>query len=262
MSKEIIEIKDFGLMIDSLKPIAKVSSGAKIVVNEFGARISTRNERARVEMKTNSFCSKTTSTMIIGDMGNFIKILNSVNSIHEGDASGVSFFIDGNCVKIESKRFKTKFSMDSEDKIAQSVDEGFKSDLSAIGSDYEFITNSSFIKRLGTHGFMFSDMHSIRVYIKSEKDMNGNTIYATIGDESNEFENSVTFEFGFLTSGSVGDDRIILDFESLEMLNLVQSEEIKIKKPSGKNSIIAFVEKKGTGGTYMNLTVAGRILVK
>ena len=92
--------------------------------------------------------------------------------------------------------------------------------------------------------------------------MNSNMMYATVGDDSNDFENSVTFEFGMITSGCVGDNKIIMDFKGLNAINVLQADEITIKKPTGRNSLFSFVNKTGKNGTFLNMTMVSMILVK
>lgn len=260
--KNEIKINDFELFLEAIKPISKITTAAKISVNENGIKINTRNDVCRCEIKTNSLYSTDEFDILIGDINQFIKIMSSVSTIHNGDYMDMKFYVDGNYLKVESKKLKTKMSMINEDKISNLIDPGFQHDLSQVNTDYEFLTNSDNIKRINNHTFMFSDNNSLRIYLSNQTDMGKNMIYSTLGNEGNAFENSITFEFGMLTSGSVGEDKIILDSKRLNMLNVFQSDEIVVKKPTGKNCLLAFINERGKNGSFINISMVDTLLVK
>ena len=74
--KNEIKINDFELFLESIKPISKITTAAKISVNENGIKINTRNDVCRCEIKTNSLYSTDEFDMLIGDINQFIKIRN------------------------------------------------------------------------------------------------------------------------------------------------------------------------------------------
>lgn len=262
MSKKSIKIVDFQLFEESVRPVNKIAKSAKITVNEFGLKINSRNEICRCEIQSNCVTSDEEVSFCIGDLSMLTKVLTSMSGIHDGDLSNVKMFVDSGFLKLESNRFKTKISLVNEDDIEKFVDGGFKTKIMDIPFDYEIMTNSNMIKRLNGFSFMFSDTNALRVYLKSEDGMNKNMIHATIGCDGDDFENGATFEFGLVTSGEVGDSRLVLNFDRLNILNIIQSDEIMIRKANGSKNLLECVHKYRDTGTYLDLSIVCSTLVK
>lgn len=262
MKQEELTINDFDLFAECIKAINKISPSVKIQIDEFGLKITSRNQLARCEVRSNSVTSKNALSFCLSDLNTFIKLLSTVKSLHEDDFSSLKIFYNEPFVNFKSKKIKTKLTTVVEDKIEKSIDEGFKQDLSMFPSEFEFKTNSNYIKRINSHTFLFSDMDSARIYIKSETDMNNNTVYATLGNQDNDFENSITLEFGLITSGKIDSDNIILNFMGLNLFNMVQSDEIMIKKLKSRNALVAFFTKNGKNDSFYKITLLNPTLMR
>ena len=104
------------------------------------------------------------------------------------------------------------------------------------------------------HSFIFQNSEDARVYLSVNPDMENNVVYATIGNDSNELNNSITLKFGLVNFGSLGDRRLILDFERLNILNIVQSEEIKVQLMQVP-ILVYKIAKTGEAGNFSNITI-------
>ena len=87
-----------------------------------------------------------------------------------------------------------------------------------------------------------------------DKDLEKNVLYATLGNETNNLNNSLTLKFGLVTFGSLDDRKLVLDFERLNIFNMVPSNDMKIQLMD-KNVLVSKVVVNGKNGTVFNLTI-------
>ena len=83
----------------------------------------------------------------------------------------------------------------------------------------EFITTSDYIKRINSHSFIFDDIEKTRIYLTQDKDMEKNSVFATVGNKSTNLNNEITLKLGLLSFGGLEDREIILDLERLNLFN-------------------------------------------
>lgn len=223
--KEELIINDFKLFLDSLKSFSKMANSCKISFNENGFDIFGKNMFARGELHSNAIYSKSDISVCISDLSMFIKLLTTANSIYESDTSSLKLIIDLPFIKIESGKFKTKLTTCKEEIISSVISQQIKTELTPV---FEFTTSSDQIKTINAHSFIFPDQESARIYLTIEPTMENNVLYATIGNESNDLNNSVTLKFALVNFGAL-DKKIILNFDRLNIFNIINSNQIKIQ---------------------------------
>jgi hypothetical protein len=97
--------------------------------------------------------------------------------------------------------------------------------------------------------------------------MQNNTIFATIGNENNELANSATLELGLINSGSLLKDdgsamKVIIDFNRLNILNMVPSEEIKVMIANERPVLVSKITKEGKNGSYFTIDICSFMMVR
>lgn len=246
MAKQKIKISDFALFLQSLKAFSKLSVSAKFTFNSDGLTIYGKNSFARGEFFTNSVCAeKDPVELCLLDIPMFLKILSTVDSIHREDYSEIEMWFDFPFVKIESGKFKTKLATCKEEVIVNSVSQKIKAQLVPV---FEFTTSTKQIKNIVSHSFVVSDADSARVYLSTEPTMENNAVYARIGNDANELNNSITLKLGLVNSGSLGDRKLILNFDRMSIFTAVDSEEIVVQLMD-KNVLVNTVRLQGTTGS-------------
>lgn len=267
MAKQQIEIRDFDLFQEVLKSTAKVVESAKFTIGEAGLEIyGARAKAARCEMTSNAVVSQTAIEFSVENLQLFLKIVSSVKDVHEGDYSGLKFFVDLPFIRFESKKFKTKFATCNESLISQWVSKKISTEMTPV---FEFIGTSDMIKRVNSHSFMFSNPKDTRVYVETKPEMENNAVFATLGNKETELNNEITLKFGLVTSGSllekdkdglvVSERKIILDLERLNLFNAVQSDDIKFQFMN-LNCLVSRVSVSGRNGTFFNMNVYSTVL--
>lgn len=243
MAKQKIKITDFKLFLDSLKAFAKMSPSAKFSINSTGLSIYGKNPFARGELTTDAISADDYVEFCIMDLSAFLKILTTANEVHEDDLSEIEMYFDFPFVKIESGKFKTKYSTCKEEVIQNSISQKVKAQLTPV---FEFTTSSKQIKYVNSHSFIVSDPDSARVYLETDKNLENNVVYARIGNDANELNNSITLKLGLVNSGSIADRKLIINFDRLNLFNVVDSDEIVVQLMD-KNVLVNTVQ--GTGDT-------------
>lgn len=251
MAKEIIQINDFSLFQETMKSLGKIAECAKIQINQNGLSVFGKNAYARCEVFSDSVTTAKDVSFCLMDLNMVNKILSTVREVHGKDFSGVELAFDGTFVKVTSKKFKTKLTTFKEDIISKWVSKKVETKLDPT---FEFTTSSQFIKTVNGHSFIFQNSGDARVYLSVNPDMENNVVYATIGNDSNELNNSITLKFGLVNFGSLGDRRLVLDFERLNILNIVQSEEIKVQLMQVP-ILVYKIAKTGEAGNFSNITI-------
>lgn len=260
MAKEQIRINDFNILYDIVKSLTRMSDGVKFTVNDCGLTIYAKNNFSKCELTSNSVVSDNEVSFNIGDLGMFLKILTTVKELYKDEGYvSVKLFYDKPFVKIESKKFKTKLSTVDDERIAGFI--GTKVHT-AMTPQLEFTTSSDKIKSINSHSFIFNDSNSARVYLTSDDDMQSNTIFAKIGNEGNDLANSVVLELGMINSGSLGNRKVIIDFDRLNILNIVPSDEIKVELANEVPVLKSHIRKTGKNNTFFDLNVYVFMMVK
>lgn len=243
MSKQNIKINDFELFLKSLKAFSKLAPSAKFAFNGEGLTIYGKNSFARGEFFSSAAkAEKDPIEFSIMDLSMLLKVLATVYEIHKEDLSEIRMWFDFPFVKIESGKFKTKLSTCKEDVIQNSISQKIKTQLIPV---FEFTTSTKQIKNILSHSFIMSDQDSARVYLSVDSSMENNVLYARIGNDANELNNSITLKLGLVNSGNLGDRKLILNFDRLSIFNIVDSEEIKIQLMD-KNILVNTVKIPGT----------------
>lgn len=242
MAKQQIKINDFKLLLQSLKAFAKMSSSAKLTFNSEGLTIYGKNPFARGEFQTNAAISeKDPIEFCILDLSMFLKVLGTVWEVHEEDFSDIELWFDFPFVKIESGKFKTKLATCKEEVIQNTISQKIKAQLNPV---FSFKTSTKQIKYVNSHSYIVSDVDSARVYLSTEPTMENNVVYARIGNDANELNNSMTLKLGLVTFGNLNNRTLILNFDRLNILNVVDSEEIEVQLMD-KNVLMNMVRLDG-----------------
>lgn len=260
MSKEQIKINDFNLFSEIIGSLSKMSDGVKFTINECGLTIYAKNDFSKCEITSNSIYSDNNIEFCIGDLNMFGKILNTVSSLYGTEVdNSVKMYFESPFIKIESKKFKTKLITAEESNIRNFIGNKVKTELT---SQLDFTTNSSYIRSINSHSFITTDKNATRIYIESDPEMENNVIFAKVGNENNDLENCVTLELGLITSGILSDQKIILDFNRLNILNMLPSDEINVQIAKEKPVLISKVVKNGKNDTFFNINLYVFMMVK
>ena len=257
MAKQKIKINDFDLFLQSLKALNKLTVSAKFTINSEGYTVYGKNAFARGEMTSNSVVAeKDPVEFCVLDLAMLIKVLTTAHEVHQDDFSEIEMWFDFPFIKIESGKFKTKLATCKEEVIQNSVSQKVKTQLTPV---FEFMTSTKQIKYVNSHSFIASDPEAARVYLSTEPTMENNTVYARIGNDANELNNSITLKFGMATSGSLGDRKLILNFDRLTIFNVVDSDEITIQLMD-KNVLVNTVNIYGDGDASFKFTLYTSLL--
>lgn len=259
MSKDNIKINDFSLFYEIVKSLSKMADGAKFVINDCGLTVYEKNDYSKCELTSNSVVTEEEISFCVGDLNMFLKILTTVKELYNGDYSDVKLSYDYPFIKISSKKFKTKISTVDENRIINFIGNKVHTELT---SQLDFTTSSNMIKAINSHSFIFNDTTTARIYLTTEADMENNVISATMGNEGNDLANSVTLELGLINSGSLNNRKIILDFNRLNILNMIPSDEIKVTLAAERPVLISKVTRSGKNDTFFNINIYSFMMVK
>ena len=124
---------------------------------------------------------------------------------------------------------------------------------------FEFTTTSDLIKRINSHSYIFDDAEALRIYLETKRDMENNSLFASIGNRSNNLNNEMTVKFGIVTFGKLEDRELIIDLDRLQLFNAVQSNEIKISLMD-KNVLVSKVRQTGKNDSYFSIVVYNSLL--
>jgi hypothetical protein len=264
MEKREIKIRDFQMFYDILRSVTRMADGIKMIFDENGMEINAKNEYSKCNISTNSVCGDGSFSVCVQDLSVLVKIVQTLLEMYKDDQQSISITFEKPFLKFSSKKFKTKINSYDEDKIEKFISTKIKTQLTP---KLEFTTNTALIKKINSHSFIFKDITSARVYITTEDDMQNNTIFATIGDRGNDLSNSATLELGLINSGSLKNadgsvQNIILNFDRLNILNMVPSDEIKVMVANERPVLISNVKRSGKNGAYFNIDICSYMLVR
>ena len=259
MAKQYIKTNDFGLFLSSLKALNKIAESAKLSISADGLTIYGKNSYARCELTTDSVVSENGSLIefCIADLSLFIKTLATAFEVHEEDCADVSIFLDFPFIKIESGKFKSKLSTCKEEIIVNSVSQKVKTQLNPV---FEFTTSTKQIKYVNQHSYIASDLDMARVYLTTDPEMENNVVYARIGNDANELNNSMTLKLGLVTFGTLDGKNVTINFDRLNVFSIVESDNIQVQLMD-KNVLVNSVVISGKNDTTCKLKTYVSILV-
>jgi len=260
MAKENIKINDFSLFCEIVKSLSKMSDGAKFTVNDCGLTVYARNDYSKCELTSNSITSDKELSFCIGNLNMLLRIITTLSEIYGDNASdSVKMYFDTPFIKFESKKFKTKLGTVEEANIRNFITSKVQTELS---SQLEFTTNTNIIRTINNHTFVTNDQNGARIYLTTEKDMENNVIYARIGNDNNDLENSATLELGLITSGVMCDYKAIIDIKRLLILNMLPSDDIKVQLAKERPILVSRVQKTGKNDTFFNINIYVFLMAK
>ena len=263
-----IEISDFVLFHEVVRSLGKMTSGVKFSVSDLGMTVYAKNDYSKCEMTSNCISSKEEMSFSIGDVNTLLRVMTSLKDLYGDDPAKISMVLDSPFLRFSSGKLKTKLSTIDDDAIRNSIGTKVHTELTPL---LEFTTSSALIKNVNSHSFVFDDSGTARIYLTTEDDMQKNTMFATIGNEGNDLANSITLELGLVNSGSLLEKdeygtesprKIILDFNRLNILNMVQSDEIKVTIARERPVLISSVRKTGRNESFFNLNVYSFLMVR
>ena len=256
--KKIILARDFGLFVDVVKSTAKVVESAKFLVDSNGLAIYGARERmARCEITSNAIYCNEKVDFSISDLNMFLKILGTIKEVHENDFTDFKFILDKPFIRFESKKFKTKLSLQNEDVISKWVSKKIETPMTPV---FQFKTTPELMKRVNSHSFMFSNPKDVRVYIEKQDAMEKNAIFATLGNRNVDIGNEITLKCGVINAGQIPEDKnIIIDFERLNLFNCTSLDTIPVSF-TDYNCLLSKQHLEGKNGTFFNLTICSSIL--
>ena len=254
----LVYIKDFGLFCQLVKSTLKIVDSAKFLISDSGVQVyGARNRIARCELTSNAIYSDKNLEFSILDLSSFSKILQTIEQIHDGDYIDFTFQVDLPFVKFKSSKFKTKLITCDENVIQSWISKKVEVQLNPI---FEFTTTQDLIKRINNHSFIFQDTSTMRIYLETNKDMENNTLYATLGNKDVNLNNEITLKFGLVTSGQLDSSRkVIIDLERINLFNALPSNDIKIQLMD-KNVLVSKVVVNGKNDSFFSCSILNSIL--
>lgn len=252
-----ISINDINLLHEVIKSTAKVVDSAKITVNENGLVVyGVRDRIARCEVASNAIYSPTEVSFSLLNLQTLVKVLQTIKDVHDNDYTGLKFVAELSSLKFSSKKFKTKLQCCSEDVITRWISKKIETEMKPI---FEFTTTSDLIKRVNSHSYIFDDAENLRVYLEVKDDMENNSIFASIGNRSNNLNNEMTLKFGIVTFGKLEDRSLILNLERLNLFNAIASNEIKLSLMD-KNVLVSKTRMSGKNDSFFDMTIYNTLL--
>lgn len=256
-NEKTIIVNDFNLFCDLMKSTVKIVDSAKFQVSENGLAIyGARKPYARCELTTNAISSNENIEFSVADMQMFVKVLSTIREIHGNDYSDFKFMLTNEKVCFQSKKFKSKFQTQKESIIEKWLSSKVQAKLTSV---FEFTTTPDLIKRIRNHQFIFSDTSSMRIYLETQEDMENNILFATVGNKQTALNNEITMKFGLVNFGSLKDRTLILDIDRLNLLDAVQTNEIRVSLMDA-NVLVSDVTVKGKNDTFFNVKLYLSIL--
>ena len=256
-NKNQVLIKDFDLFFEAIRATSKILESAKITVSDTGLTIYGVKDRiARCEIQSNAISATQEISFSILNLGTLVKVLQTIKEIHSGDFTDFKMLVDQSQIRFSSKKFKTKLQCCNEDVIQQWISKKVEVEMNPV---FEFTTTSDLIKRINSHSYIFDDAEALRIYLETKRDMENNSLFASIGNRSNSLNNEMTLKFGIVTFGKLEDRELIIDLDRLQLFNAVQSNEIKISLMD-KNVLVSKVRQTGKNDSYFSIVVYNSLL--
>lgn len=246
-----IKIRDYDLFLNSMKALGKLTNSAKFSLTDLGLTVYAKNSFARGEFTTNAIYGDENVDFCLTDIGMFLKVLATVKEIHKDDFSDLKFCIKLPFITIDSPKFKTKITTADEAVVSNFVSTKVTTPLKPV---LEFTTSSDSIKYINSHSFILPDLEMARIYLGVKSDMENNVMYATIGNNSNDMNNSITLKFGLVTFGNADSRQIILNFDRLNIFNIVETDTINISLMD-KNVLVYKIHLAGNEESYFDFTI-------
>jgi hypothetical protein len=244
-----IKINDFDVFNESIKAVSKIVQSCKMTIDQDGLTIYSQNNFARSELTTDAIYSEKAIEICIRDLSMLLKIMKLIKDQHDNDYTKLKITFEEPFIKFSSNKMDAKLSTIKEHVIQNFISKKVQTVLIPV---FEFKTSSENIKMINSYQFIFPDIDSGRIYIKTDENMEKNVVYAELNNRINDFSNAVTMKFGDVIIGKIDKD-IIIDFERLMLFNIVDSNDIVIKLMD-KNVLVSEINNK-TDNAYMFMKI-------
>lgn len=257
---ENIKINDYDIFYESVKALTKISDGVKMTVNDCGLVVYAKNDYSKCELTSNCITCSNEISFCIGNVTMLLKVLTTIKELYrDGGMESVVLAYDKPFIKVSSKRFKTKIATVDEERIVNFIGNKVHTEMT---NQMDFTTSSNLIKSINSHSFIFNDTSVVRVYLETDPDMQNNTVFARIGNDDNDLANAAVLELGMITNGTLDDRKVILDFNRLNILNVIPSEDIQVSLAKERPVLISKTSRKGKNDTFFNLDLYVFLMVK
>lgn len=242
-----------------MKAIGKLTNAAKFSLSEVGLTVYTKNAFSRGEFTTNSVYTDNSVDFCLADIATFLKVLTTINKVHDGDFSDLEFKIKLPFITFKSKKIQTKITTVDEAVVSNSISSKITTPMTSV---LDFTTRSETIKEVKAHSFIMPDIDMARIYLEPKETMENNVIYATIGNNINDLNNSITLKFGLVNAGSAA-RKIVLNFDRLEIFNIIESDKINISLMD-KNALVynAHIQGESDMESYLDFRICCSILAE
>lgn len=241
-----LKIRDFPLFLDTLEAVGKLTQNVKISFNEDGLKIYCKNTFARGEItSTTVYCDgKEERSFCTNDLSMLIRVLKTAaDSMKENfePLSNINMVLDEPFFKINNKKFKTKLTTCKEDIVQNNISRPVQTELRTL---FQFTTDSNTIRKINQNGFIFKDPAMARIYLETNHpEMDRNTIWARIDNDSNSLNNSITMKLGLINDMAEDfeqkpEDKYIIDFDRLSLFNIVPDAGLIKIRLTDKNVLV------------------------
>ena len=249
MATTALKIRDFPLFLDTLEAVGKITQNVKLTFDGNGMKIYCKNTYARGEftstsvycdgMKEGEECSFCTN-----DLSMLIRVLKTAaDSMKENfePLSNINMVIDEPFFRINNKKFKTKLTTCKEAIVQNNMSRPVQTELRTL---FQFSTDSNTIRKINQNGFIFKDPAMARIYLETNHpEMDRNTIWARIDNDSNSLNNSITMKLGLINDMADDfeqgpDDKFVIDFDRLSLFNIVPDAGLIKIRLTDKNVLV------------------------
>lgn len=247
-----IKVNDLKVFETTISALTKSVEAMKIIVDQTGMKIYTRNSFARFHLVSNCITAESECELCINELTVLLKTLKLVNKQCK-NIETLTCYYEAPFFHFKSKDVKTKINTVKERVIQNSLDQAISTELSPV---FEFKTTGKTIKDICTNRFIFNDIESARIYLTwGKEDMHNNVVYAELSNHMNELSSSLTLPLGDITLNKITEERdVILDFDRLKALNLFGVDDVSTQLMD-KNVLVSESQINGTDGVFCNLTV-------
>jgi hypothetical protein len=178
--------------------------------------------------------------------------LSTVKDVHDNDYSELEIQYTKPNVWFKSKKMKMKYSTCNESTILTWISKKIETPMTPV---FSFKTGNDLIKRINSHGFLFTNSKDIKAYIETKDDMESNAVFMTLGNRQVDIGKEITLQFGLVTSGSLDENRtLIIDLERMNLFNCIASNDITISLMD-KNVLLSQTKISGKNGSFFNLNI-------
>lgn len=247
-----IKVNDLKVFETTVHALVKMVDAMKIVIDQTGMKIYTRNAYARFHVTSNCVEADGECELCINELTVLLKTLKLVNKQCK-NMDALTCYYEHPFFHFKSKDVKTKIGTVKERVITNSLDRAISTEITPV---FEFKTTGKTIKDICTNKFIFNDIESARVYLVwGSDDMHNNIVYTELNNRLNELNSSLTLPLGDITLNSLTEPRdVILDFDRLKALNIFNCDDVTVQLMD-KNVLVSESQINGNDGVYTKLIV-------